>query len=420
MADVSKLARARMAKTPVAGPHPDADLLTAFAERSATPAEREQVLAHLATCTECREVVALAAPEAVPLEQPVLVSRRSRWMPVGVFRWGTMAAAVAVVAIVVIVESPKYQPSVPSAMQADKMASKQPADAGFASNEPSKPKTSAAATPEAQLPSTRPQSADLKNEAGPTKKDEDHAATDRLASVAQAPAAPPPPLQATREKQTEEKELAKTQPSGAVTGGGLVRPAPAVAASNATLSADMATRKPAESGEVTGNLEAANSAPAKAKAAPARSEERAAYDSFSAAAPAAGAGTGVAINGQRDARQDASLRGVAYKWTVTSDGRVQRSADGRTWFFVPVDPKARLRALASDGGEVWVGGDRGVLYHSTDSGNTWNKVPVDRITGDIIRLVINGDTLQISTSAGQTMSLSHQNLSETPVKPNSR
>jgi hypothetical protein len=61
--NVSNLVRSRLAKMPVAGPHPDAGLLTAFAERSLAGHERESVLAHLAGCAECREVVTLAAPE---------------------------------------------------------------------------------------------------------------------------------------------------------------------------------------------------------------------------------------------------------------------------------------------------------------------------------------------------------------------
>ena len=408
MADVSKLARARMAKAPVAGPHPEADLLNAFAERSATPAEREQVLAHLATCAECREVVALAAPQAVPLEQPVLVPRRSRWMPVGLFRWGSMAAAIAVVAIVVIVESPKYQQQA-TPLSVAKSAPSQPSDAGFASNEQTKPKVGSVTTAEPKATGVPAQIADLKSEAGPTKKDVTPGASmDKLAAAAPPPA---PPTEVARTKQVETKELAKAQAGGSA--GGLVRPAPAVAPSDAAVSVSGA--QPAvESGEVAGNMAATRSAPAAQKAA--HSGERADYDAYYAgAAPAsgAGAGSGMAINGMPDAH----VRGVAYKWTVTSDGRVQRSSDGHTWFYVLVDPKARLRALASDGDEVWAGGDRGALYHSTDSGNSWNKVPVDRINGDIIRLVINGNTIQISTSSGQTISMSHDAFTETPVKP---
>ena len=44
------------------GQHPDADQLTAFVEHALPPHEREQTLAHLATCEHCRAVVALSLP----------------------------------------------------------------------------------------------------------------------------------------------------------------------------------------------------------------------------------------------------------------------------------------------------------------------------------------------------------------------
>src|SRR6267154_5355521 len=44
----------------VARPHPDADLLTAFAEQALSAPEREEVLHHLALCGNCREVLSLA------------------------------------------------------------------------------------------------------------------------------------------------------------------------------------------------------------------------------------------------------------------------------------------------------------------------------------------------------------------------
>jgi hypothetical protein len=42
--------------------HPDADLLTAFAEQALSATERDGVLDHLALCGDCREVIALALP----------------------------------------------------------------------------------------------------------------------------------------------------------------------------------------------------------------------------------------------------------------------------------------------------------------------------------------------------------------------
>src|SRR3954465_4498783 len=98
MVDVSKLVRARMANTPPAGPHPDAGQLTAFVEQSLIARERESVLAHLATCADCREVVTLAAPETASAAAASGAPGKS-WFTLPFMRWGAIAAAVALVAL---------------------------------------------------------------------------------------------------------------------------------------------------------------------------------------------------------------------------------------------------------------------------------------------------------------------------------
>ncbi len=52
--------------------HPDADQLSAFVEQALPAHEREQVLAHLAVCADCRETVALSLPylEAPQIQEP--------------------------------------------------------------------------------------------------------------------------------------------------------------------------------------------------------------------------------------------------------------------------------------------------------------------------------------------------------------
>ena len=59
------------------GQHPDADQLSAFAEDALPAHEREQTLAHLAGCADCRTIVSLALPpmEDVPQLQPAAVRR---------------------------------------------------------------------------------------------------------------------------------------------------------------------------------------------------------------------------------------------------------------------------------------------------------------------------------------------------------
>jgi len=61
MAEVSRNVHERLGQQ-AAGEHPDANLLSAFAEHSLTEPERMQVLDHLSRCAECREVAALALP----------------------------------------------------------------------------------------------------------------------------------------------------------------------------------------------------------------------------------------------------------------------------------------------------------------------------------------------------------------------
>jgi hypothetical protein len=62
-----------MTATTQHGPHPEAELLSAFAERALSAHERNHVLAHLAVCTRCRQVVALSA-SASELESHTLVA----------------------------------------------------------------------------------------------------------------------------------------------------------------------------------------------------------------------------------------------------------------------------------------------------------------------------------------------------------
>lgn len=78
------------------GHHPDADQLSAFMEQALPAHEREQVLAHLAVCPDCRETVALSLPhvEAPPVAEPV----RKRWFS----GWVVFVPATAVLAASVL------------------------------------------------------------------------------------------------------------------------------------------------------------------------------------------------------------------------------------------------------------------------------------------------------------------------------
>jgi len=98
MDPLKKLVADRL-KTQVVGPHPDAEVLSAFAENALPASERETVLQHLSTCSDCREVVFLAAPMAVESQQ-VVSAPRTR--PVFALRWGTLVACVVIAAVFLV------------------------------------------------------------------------------------------------------------------------------------------------------------------------------------------------------------------------------------------------------------------------------------------------------------------------------
>ena len=117
MTELSNLLRQRLASGSRARvrpeSHPDADTLTAYMEKLLPAAERNQVLDHLAACSHCREVAALALPESVAhQEAPAVTAPAARrwgflWSPR--FRIAASLATVAVVATILLQVRPKPQ-----------------------------------------------------------------------------------------------------------------------------------------------------------------------------------------------------------------------------------------------------------------------------------------------------------------------
>jgi hypothetical protein len=107
---------------------------------------------------------------------------------------------------------------------------------------------------------------------------------------------------------------------------------------------------------------------------------------------------------------------VVPRWKVSSEGILQRSSDsGQTWQAVPVEG-VTFRAVASVAAEVWAGGPAGVLYHSSDSGQHWTRMNLTdhgkALTTDLVTITFtdlqhgqfetaNGE-LWITHDAGQT------------------
>jgi hypothetical protein len=107
MQDVPKIVRARLQQTMplTVESHPDADLLTAFAEQAVAGEERERMLRHLALCGDCRDIVALALPATEALTVATLEgATRTGWLRWPVLRWSFVAAGIILVSSVGILQ----------------------------------------------------------------------------------------------------------------------------------------------------------------------------------------------------------------------------------------------------------------------------------------------------------------------------
>jgi hypothetical protein len=388
MEPLPKIARDRLGATPPAE-HPDADLLTAFAERSLSDRERVQVTDHLSHCAQCRQVVAVAVPELEPVLADAAAAahtagaktapaRRRLWLRSPVLRWGALAACVVVVGAAVLNYRRVYRiepfapaasrdmkseaPSEPgnagapesreyavSALKAELKGNAQP---GLAAKQvPEKTQTAKGAGTAGKLESRGRfdemavgKTATVRQETIAVAADKKAPASQSANAVSQIPAAvaqapPPPPL-------PERAQGAKDQ----VVSGGAAKETVEVAGTASQVESQTAgyllKRKPGEEKE-DGRMKATVAKPSA---------------SFSARIADAAANEGL-------------VGGRPVRWSLSTGGLPQRSFDsGVTWQEVAVDGSSAFRTLSAAGQEVWVGGAAGLLYHSSDNGAHWTRV----------------------------------------------
>ncbi len=96
---MTKLVAGRLKAQAPAGPHPEPELLAAFAENALSETERGPLLRHLGACSDCREILYLASPDSPAMQKGLVPQLRPfafrRW----IFGWGALAASVTIVAI---------------------------------------------------------------------------------------------------------------------------------------------------------------------------------------------------------------------------------------------------------------------------------------------------------------------------------
>lgn len=398
MSKVPEFVRQRMKQSP-SGDHPEANLLAAFAEGALTGREHEQVLAHLSTCALCREIVAIAMPEAATATAPA-TKQWARWP---MLRWAGVTAAVVVVAAAVVVQKSRQvefsKPTATSPVATPAEPEKTPVES--ATQREAAPVAERAQAREENKRADahrRAESSDKKpTTKSETKKDVVAEAGLDTKTMNAAPSAPAPasmakalkpretPLEADGAMPMRDGQAAGLRAQAAAGASGAVgamvsppnqkqlavAPPPPPASANEVVGVASETdaveipqekRKQRES-EVT-------AAPAKPQSMP----RRATSDATSAVA-------GEAVQASSPPLAGAMMRSavsLSPQWRLSSEGALERSLDaGRTWQAVRVAASwPALRALSSRDGDIWAGGKAGTLYHSADNGRNWSRVAV--------------------------------------------
>ncbi len=434
--------------------HPDADVLTAFAERALPNSERAVVTEHLARCGDCRNIIALALPATEALEPAgVIVGFRSRW------RWPVLrgAAVVAGVIAVAAVGIYEYQHRTPAnvivARSAERnQASPSPNETAAPRPEPASPsadlRLDAAAPSRSAVVASKPLS-------GAGDAPGWRAKSTRVDAGSAGPAAGPAgaivagtaPVPSTKMAMTEpprDLAFAAPQPPPAKTMKQI--PAPSPAHPDAVPASSEVVEVQGQSELVTGEaqpstLYARNEVQTRVESTD--KVRRAKPPASASGAPALASPMAARNLGDLQELHQAQLHQAPMpRWTISAAGSLQRSLDGgRSWQDVIVNAKpgayggstqgaienraakaaatdgardkdkndgaerkeksARpetaaaplFRVVATIGNEVWAGASGGLLYHSADAGTLWTS-----ITPSAQGVVLTGDIIRIEFS----------------------
>ena len=400
------------------GEHPDADLLTAFAEQSLGERERTSVLLHLSTCPDCREMTTLvmgrepaevlvhaataahssSVPPSERIELAAAAGKAYREVtPRSWFRWPSFSSPalrwVAAAACVVVVSAAVLMNKRPAQKQTPGLTS----DAITLSDERTPTTSTTPQSPAAdrrlreELQEQRESSTFAKRRSAPPlsqpeeQKDREImgyvrpeprvASRSAVANGAAQAISPPPTTDADAFRVKVEDSAAQHS----LAKGTAVAQEKSVAA----------TVPPANGKDQTGVL-VADKLASKEKAAAAPAPTFANRNSSAALASGAkrddraesaigSTSETVEVSGGPLALESAQVepanRVASPQWNVTANGDVLRSLDaGKNWKTITIDSKAQFVAIATTGASIWAGGKNGVLYHSTDVGEHWTRV----------------------------------------------
>ena len=91
-------------------------------------------------------------------------------------------------------------------------------------------------------------------------------------------------------------------------------------------------------------------------------------------------------------------------WRVSDAGALEKSLDcAGSWTTIALPEQAVVRVVQSAGNMLWVGGNGGALFFSSDAGQHWNRVRVPALSADVVAIVFGTPTHGwLSTSNGET------------------
>lgn len=348
--------------------HPDADLLTSFAEQALPAKERESVLEHLALCGNCREALALANPAAAETEAgraavipAKLIQEKDARNQQATFRfgwpslrWAALAAGVVVAGALLLLHPSKLNRG-PQISAKQQVTSPVPAVSVAQLASPSPEQSPALAQPDESRSTTELRlSKKLKGE--PAVERARKANSEML--VAEK-----------KEVVGETDKLSAGQSTGAA-----VFDAPSGRGATETVevsaSAPPVTKEPSAENRLMTRSE--TQAIEMAKPMP-QTETSQLRDTLPPA-------TGQLPVYNRNVVSIAKVESHANRkltqpvtWAITS-GVLQRSLDnGKNWQKV-LRADHPLLCYASHDEDVWAGGQAGTLFHSADKGLTWAQV----------------------------------------------
>ena len=367
--------------------HPDANLLTSFAEKSLLPREQAQVLEHLAGCAVCREVVAFAQSEEV-LERVAVTAaapnpvRGRAWFQGAVLRWAALAACVVVVGTVVISRTyfSKRSPQAIATYSEPTVVAKN--DAPPTSSRPPAEETSAR---QSEHSAARLKGAFV---AGAKRDGDELSELDKQRPAKTLPSVSGARRQEVPERVFETKNNSLSSPEAFGLGSAAAAPpiskADDAKANKKEFSADKAMKAPVATETVEVTNEAVQVQAESAPAPPVPAAKPIGGPSLADSQKVkSGSGEVGALYRSKDgyvtggavAGLSSELRFPHPRWQLSAEGKLVKSSDlGKSWHAIEVGDKTVFRALCVTDREIWVGGVQGELFYSSDAGEHWEQV----------------------------------------------